>query len=117
MLVWTALPILILSALACGPFHDSIPTALEPLAQLTTVLSLFVLVCAMEAGGAAKTVAGRGRNQANDPSSFALGRHSGARTSALPSRCFSHPNLRIIQAHKPIAGSRPIHSRTRTERW
>jgi predicted permease len=58
MLVWTALPILILSALACGPFHDSIPAALEPLAQLTTVLSLFVLVCAMEAGGRSKDSGG-----------------------------------------------------------
>jgi predicted permease len=58
MLVWTALPILILSALACGPFHDSIPAALEPLAQLTTVLSLFVLVCAMEAGGPSKDSGG-----------------------------------------------------------
>jgi predicted permease len=51
MLVWTALPILILSFLACGPFHDSIPAAVEPLAQLAAVLSLFVLVCALEAGG------------------------------------------------------------------
>jgi hypothetical protein len=51
MLVWTALPILILSALACGPFHDSIPVAVEPIVQLAAVLSLFVLVCALEAGG------------------------------------------------------------------
>ncbi len=51
MLVWTALPILMLSVLACGPFHGSIPAAVEPLAQLAAVLSLFVLVCAVEAGG------------------------------------------------------------------
>jgi hypothetical protein len=51
MLVWTALPILILSALACGPFHDSMPVAVELFAQLAAVLSLFVLVCAAEAGG------------------------------------------------------------------
>ena len=51
MLVWAALPILVLAALACGPFHDSMPAAMEPLAQLAAVLSLFILVCAMEAGG------------------------------------------------------------------
>ena len=51
MLVWTTLPIAMLSILACGPFHDSIPAAVEPLAQLTAVLSLFVLVCSVEAGG------------------------------------------------------------------
>jgi len=51
VLVWTALLILMLSGLACGPFHDSIPAAVEPLAQLAAVLSLFVLVCAVEAGG------------------------------------------------------------------
>jgi hypothetical protein len=58
MLVWTALPILILSALACGPFHDSIPASVEPLAQLAAVLSLFVMVCAMEAGGRSKDSGG-----------------------------------------------------------
>lgn len=58
MLVWTALPILMLSVLACGPFHDSMPTAVEPLAQLAAVLSLFVLVCAVEAGGPNKDSGG-----------------------------------------------------------
>jgi hypothetical protein len=58
MLVWTALPILILSALACGPFHDSMPAAVELLAQLAAVLSLFVLVCAVEAGGRNKDSGG-----------------------------------------------------------
>jgi hypothetical protein len=58
VLVWTALPILMLSVLACGPFHDSMPTAVEPLAQLAAVLSLFVLVCAVEAGGPNKDSGG-----------------------------------------------------------
>jgi hypothetical protein len=58
VLVWTALPILILSVLACGPFHDSMPAAVEPFAQLAAVLSLFVLVCAMEAGGRSKDSGG-----------------------------------------------------------
>jgi hypothetical protein len=51
VLVWTALPILMLSLLVCGPFHGSIPAVVEPLAQIAAVLSLFVLVCALEAGG------------------------------------------------------------------
>ena len=58
MLVWTALSILILSVLACSPFHDSTPAAVEPLAQLAAVLSLFVLVCAAEAGGRSKDSSG-----------------------------------------------------------
>jgi hypothetical protein len=58
MLVWAALPILILSALACGPFHDSMPAAVELLTQLAAVLSLFVLVCALEAGGRNKDSGG-----------------------------------------------------------
>jgi hypothetical protein len=51
MLVWAALPILVLAALASGPFRDSMPAAVEPFAQLAAVLSLFVLICAVEAGG------------------------------------------------------------------
>ncbi|MBM6584388.1 hypothetical protein ILT44_29785 [Microvirga sp. BT689] len=54
MLVWAALPVLILSAIACGPFHGSIPAPVELLAQLAAVLSLFVLVCAVEAGARSK---------------------------------------------------------------
>jgi len=56
--VWTTLLILMLSFLACGPFHDSIPAAVEPLAELTAVLSLFVLVCAVEDGGRNKDSGG-----------------------------------------------------------
>jgi predicted permease len=51
MLVWAALPILVFAALASGPFRDSIPAVVEPFAQLAVVLSAFVLVCAVEAGG------------------------------------------------------------------
>ncbi len=54
MLVWAALPILLLAALASGPFCDSLPAAVEMLAQLAAVLSLFILVCAVEAGGGNK---------------------------------------------------------------
>ncbi len=61
MFVWSALPILMLSVLACGPFHDSIPAVVEALAQVAAVLSLLVLVCAVEAGGRNKEVAGSGR--------------------------------------------------------
>ena len=57
-MVWTALPILMLSVLVCGPFHDSIPAVVEALAQMAAVLSLFVLVCAMEAGGHNKDSSG-----------------------------------------------------------
>jgi len=51
MLVWAALPILVFAVLASGPFRDSVPAAVEAFAQLATVLSLFILVCAVEAGG------------------------------------------------------------------
>jgi predicted permease len=51
MLIWAVLPILVFAVLASGPFRDSIPAAAEPFAQLAAVLSLFVLVCAVEAGG------------------------------------------------------------------
>lgn len=58
MLVWIALPILMLSVLACGPFHNSVPAAVEPLAQIAAILSLFVVVCAVEAGGRNKDSGG-----------------------------------------------------------
>lgn len=54
MLVWAALPVLVLAALASGPFRDSLPAAVEMIAQLAAVLSLFILVCALEAGGGNK---------------------------------------------------------------
>jgi hypothetical protein len=54
MLVWAALPILVLATLASGSFRDSLPTAVEMIAQLAAVLSLFILVCAVEAGGGNK---------------------------------------------------------------
>jgi hypothetical protein len=47
-----------LSILVCGPFHGSIPAAVEALAQIAAVLSLFVLVCAVEAGGRNKDSGG-----------------------------------------------------------
>lgn len=50
-MVWAALPVLVLAVLASGPFRDSMPAAVETFAQLAAVLSLFVLVCAVEAGG------------------------------------------------------------------
>jgi hypothetical protein len=40
-----------LSVLVCGPFHGSISAVVEALAQIAAVLSIFVLVCAVEAGG------------------------------------------------------------------
>ena len=40
--------------LASGPFRDSLPAAVEALAQLAAVLSLFVLVCSLEAGGGSR---------------------------------------------------------------
>jgi predicted permease len=58
MLVWAALPILVFAALASGPFRDNMPAAVEPIAQLAAVLSLFVLVCAVEAGGRNKDSGG-----------------------------------------------------------
>ena len=51
MVIWVAIPVLVLSVLASGPFRDSLPAAVEALAQLAAVLSLFVLVCSLEAGG------------------------------------------------------------------
>jgi predicted permease len=51
MLVWAALPVLVFAGLASGPFRDSIPAAVETFAQVAAVLSLFILVCAVEAGG------------------------------------------------------------------
>jgi hypothetical protein len=45
------IPVLVLSVLASGPFRDSLPGAVETLAQLAAVLSLFVLVCSLQAGG------------------------------------------------------------------
>jgi predicted permease len=58
MLVWAALPILVFGVLASGPFRDSMPAAVEPFAQLAAVLSLFILVCAVEAGGRNKDSGG-----------------------------------------------------------
>jgi hypothetical protein len=54
MVIWAAIPVLVLSVLASGPFRDSIPAAVETLAQLAAVLSLFVLVCSLEAGGGSR---------------------------------------------------------------
>ncbi|PVE23409.1 hypothetical protein DC522_16255 [Microvirga sp. KLBC 81] len=51
MVIWAAIPILVLSVLASGPFRDSMPAFIETLAPLAAVLSLFVLVCSVEAGG------------------------------------------------------------------
>ena len=54
MLVWSALSVLVLAVLASGPFRDSMPATVETFAQLAAVLSLFILVCAVEAGGGNK---------------------------------------------------------------
>jgi hypothetical protein len=54
MVIWVAIPVLALSVLASGPFRDSLPAAVETLAQLAAVLSLFVLVCSIEAGGGSR---------------------------------------------------------------
>ena len=54
MMIWAAIPVLVLSVLASGPFRDSLPAAVETLAQLAAVLSLFVLVCSLEAGGGSR---------------------------------------------------------------
>jgi len=51
MAIWATIPVLVLSVLASGPFRDSMPTAVETLAPLVAALSLFVLVCSLEAGG------------------------------------------------------------------
>ena len=54
MFVWAALPVLVLATLASGPFRDNVPAAVEMFAQLAAVLSIFILVCAVEAGGGNK---------------------------------------------------------------
>jgi len=54
MVIWAAIPVLVLSVLASGPFRDSLPAPFETLAQLAAVLSLFVLVCSLEAGGGSR---------------------------------------------------------------
>jgi hypothetical protein len=51
MAIWAAIPVLVLSVLVSGPFRDSMPAAVETLAPLVAALSLFVLVCSLEAGG------------------------------------------------------------------
>jgi hypothetical protein len=51
MVIWVAIPVLVLSVLASGPFRDSMSALVEALASLAAVLSLFVLVCSLEAGG------------------------------------------------------------------
>lgn len=51
MIIWAAVPILVLSVLASGPFRDSMPALVETIAQLTAVFSLFVLVCLFEDRG------------------------------------------------------------------
>ena len=54
MVIWAAIPILVLSTLASGPFRDSMPAFVETLASLAAVLSLFILVCSVEAGGGSR---------------------------------------------------------------
>ena len=54
MVIWAAIPILVLSTLASGPFRDSMPALVETLASLAAVLSLFILVCSIEAGGGSR---------------------------------------------------------------
>ena len=54
MVIWAAIPILVLSTLASGPFRDSLPAFVETLASLAAVLSLFILVCSIEAGGGSR---------------------------------------------------------------
>jgi hypothetical protein len=54
MVIWAAIPILVLSVLASGPFRDSMPAFVETLASLAAVLSLFILVCSIEAGGGSR---------------------------------------------------------------
>jgi hypothetical protein len=54
MLILSAFPVLILSMLAIGPYQDSLSPIVENLAQLGAVLSLFVLVCALEAGSSGR---------------------------------------------------------------
>ena len=54
MVIWAAIPVLVLSVLASGPFRDSMPALVETLASLAAVLSLFILVCSIEAGGGSR---------------------------------------------------------------
>jgi hypothetical protein len=54
MVIWAAIPVLVLSVLAGGPFRDSMPAFVETLAPLAAVLSLFILVCSIEAGGGSR---------------------------------------------------------------
>ena len=54
MVIWAAIPILVLSTLASGPFRDSMPAFVDTLACLAAVLSLFILVCSVEAGGGSR---------------------------------------------------------------
>jgi len=54
MVIWAAIPILVLSTLASGPFRDSMPAFVDTLASLAAVLSLFILVCSVEAGGGSR---------------------------------------------------------------
>jgi hypothetical protein len=54
MVIWAAIPVLVLSVLASGPFRDSMPAFVETLASLAAVLSLFILVCSIEAGGGSR---------------------------------------------------------------
>ena len=49
MVIWAAIPILVLSTLASGPFRDSMPAFVDTLASLAAMLSLFILVCSVEA--------------------------------------------------------------------
>jgi hypothetical protein len=58
MFVWATLLVLVLAVLASGPFHNTVPAAVEPFAQLAAVLSIFFLVCAMESGGRNKDSGG-----------------------------------------------------------
>jgi len=55
MVIWAAIPVLVLSVLASGPFRDSMPALVETLASLAAVLSLFILVCSIEAGGGSRS--------------------------------------------------------------
>jgi len=54
MVIWAAIPVLVLSVIANGPFRDSMPAVVETLASLAAVLSLFILVCSIEAGGGSR---------------------------------------------------------------
>ncbi|GEO13264.1 hypothetical protein [Microvirga aerophila] len=58
MLIWSVIPVLVLSTLASGPFRESFPLFVENIAQLAAVLSLFILVCSLEASGGG----GKGNN-------------------------------------------------------